>query len=185
MILTHGANSLDRAKPELLYLTYLNNFDLTTKKDTPIIGTEIQFSNSFIYTLTSMSCMGVTIPALELYQNGGSSTIDYNDGISIPASNDVVSLEAFFYGSYRSGNYGVSIKIGESVIGCDPNGWGFGFIVLPVNASNIQVFNGQFEWPLPGYYLITAKMGYYDPWNTGSAVRHTGTDIAGSGVKKF
>lgn len=48
--------------------------------------------------------------------------------------------------------------------------------------NNIQVFNGQFEWPLPGYYLITAKMGYYDPWNTGSAVRHTGTDIAGSGV---
>ena len=48
--------------------------------------------------------------------------------------------------------------------------------------NNIQIFNGQFEWPLPGYYLITATVGYYDPWGTGSAVRHTGTDIAGSNV---
>ena len=48
--------------------------------------------------------------------------------------------------------------------------------------NNIQIFNGQFEWPLPGYYTITARIGYYDPWGTGSLVRHTGTDIAGSNV---
>jgi len=48
--------------------------------------------------------------------------------------------------------------------------------------NNIQIFNGQFEWPLPGYYTITATVGYYDPWGTGSLVRHTGTDIAGSNV---
>lgn len=48
--------------------------------------------------------------------------------------------------------------------------------------SSTQTFSGQFEWPLPGYNLITARMGYYDPWNTGSSVRHTGTDIAGTAV---
>ncbi len=49
------------------------------------------------------------------------------------------------------------------------------------NAST-QTFSGQFEWPLPGYNLITARMGNYDPWNTGASIKHTGTDIAGSNV---
>ena len=50
------------------------------------------------------------------------------------------------------------------------------------SGNNIQVFSGQFEWPVPGYYTISAKFGYYDPWNTGSLVKHTGADIAGSAI---
>ncbi len=48
--------------------------------------------------------------------------------------------------------------------------------------QSIGSFSGQFEWPVPGYYTISAKFGYYDPWNTGKLIKHTGADIAGSPI---
>ena len=47
--------------------------------------------------------------------------------------------------------------------------------------NNIQVFNGQFEWPVPGYYYISAGFGYYSPF--GYQMMHYGADIAGSAIQ--
>ena len=50
-------------------------------------------------------------------------------------------------------------------------------------SSNITFAGGQFAWPVPGYNIITTMYGeIYDPFNTGKARGHTGTDIAGSNI---
>lgn len=48
--------------------------------------------------------------------------------------------------------------------------------------KNEGTFTGQFFWPVPGFNIITATMGNYDPWGTGIYSNHSGTDIAGSGI---
>lgn len=51
------------------------------------------------------------------------------------------------------------------------------------SSSNITFAGGQFTWPVPGYNIITTMYGeIYDPFNTGKARGHTGTDISGSNV---
>lgn len=42
---------------------------------------------------------------------------------------------------------------------------------------------GQFEWPVPGFTIITTRYNTgYDPWNSGVVTIHTGCDIAGGGI---
>ncbi len=48
--------------------------------------------------------------------------------------------------------------------------------------KNEGTFTGQFYWPVPGFNIITATMGYYDPWGTGYMSYHSGTDISGGGI---
>lgn len=48
--------------------------------------------------------------------------------------------------------------------------------------KNEGTFTGQFFWPVPGFNIITATMGYYDPWGTGNYSYHSGTDISGAGI---
>ncbi len=52
-----------------------------------------------------------------------------------------------------------------------------------IKMKNNGTFTGQFYWPAPGFYNITATMGYYDPWGTGKLSYHSGTDIAGYGIR--
>ena len=52
-----------------------------------------------------------------------------------------------------------------------------------IKMQNNGTFTGQFYWPAPGFYNITATMGYYDPWNTGNKSYHSGTDIASAGIR--
>lgn len=48
--------------------------------------------------------------------------------------------------------------------------------------KNVETtFEGQFQWPVPGFNIITARYGVtYSPF--GNVSTHTGTDIAGSGI---
>lgn len=42
-------------------------------------------------------------------------------------------------------------------------------------------FGGMFKWPVNSN-KINAGFGYYDPYNTGSYIKHTGVDIGGVGI---
>ena len=48
---------------------------------------------------------------------------------------------------------------------------------LGIFDSNIQIGNGMFCWPIPGYSAITSEFGYRTHPITGVYKLHTGTDI--------
>lgn len=51
------------------------------------------------------------------------------------------------------------------------------------SSYNTTFAGGQFAWPVPGYSIITTMYGeIYDPFNTGKARPHTGTDVAGANI---
>ncbi len=51
------------------------------------------------------------------------------------------------------------------------------------NVGSDQKYDGEFAWPVPGYYYISSPYGYrYHPIS-GSYKFHKGVDIAGSGIK--
>ena len=134
-----------KSRPSLIYLSYFNNFDLTTKVDTPIIGDPISYNNSYpTYTKTTLHCMGMDLPAINI--GNTNATHDWEIPGVIPISDlvNVWSVEYFFYIPFIDYSHGIVAMFVNKIknIGCDPNGWGGGFIGSLSDISNVQAYNG-------------------------------------------
>lgn len=128
---------------ELLYLTYFNNFDTSTKIDHPIIGSDFQLNTRDpTYTKTTLNCMDTSIPALNIYNN---TTVRWtiSSTITIPDSIEAWSIEYFFYIPYIGNSIGTAMYASPSGynMGCDPFGWK-NYIGGIWGYSDTQVYNG-------------------------------------------
>lgn len=52
-----------------------------------------------------------------------------------------------------------------------------------LNGGNNQIYDGEFAWPVPGYYKVGSPYGYRIHPISGKWKLHKGIDIGGSGIK--
>ncbi len=52
-----------------------------------------------------------------------------------------------------------------------------------LNGNNNQVYDGEFAWPIPGYYKVGSPYGYRTHPISGKWKLHKGIDVGGSGIK--
>ncbi len=56
-------------------------------------------------------------------------------------------------------------------------------ISAALNGNNNQIYDGEFAWPIPGYYKVGSPYGYRTHPISGKWKLHKGIDIGGSGIK--
>lgn len=149
MILTHGANSLNRGT-DIIYETDFSNFDFVNKTDYPKIGPQKLFSfNSEHFEKTSITINGVSYPAIR-HKIGSNQSFSayFTDEIN---GLDLYTIETTVYKPSYSGvggaieYYGTGNDFsGSPIINCYSNR-GYGVTRRPAE-SIVSYYNNFSRW---------------------------------------
>ena len=143
----------------LLFLTYFNNFNNTTKIDTPLVGEAYSMSGGQSYTPSTLTINGLTYPAIyDVYGTSAGGPACVNK--PVPEGIDFISSELWVYATgYRSDfSSGITLGCGPQIV-IDPM---FTYYEFPISGPYVgscdtyTLYNGSgidTSYP-PGYFRM-------------------------------
>ena len=149
----------------LLFLTYFNNFNNTTKIDTPLVGSpyvmQDQQSNTQPYTPSSLTISGIVYPAVYTAAEGQSQTSLRLVNEPIPSGTTVLSSEMWIYTGGTRDDFGGGLSLGVAPwITLDPLFTNYDFPLSGPSTSscnkNYNLYNGS---SVNSYYGVYFRFG--------------------------